>query len=246
MKQLTETAHLSCFTSRKTDCAVTSQWSATWCRELVASPLDIEVDEQTALARLVPLLVCGEQSAIAVFHAAAIQHTSRQAHQLRCDFYAIEIDEAGHERVWQALFSTLPEPDKLNRLKRRAQLFFTRLGRAKNIAEHFAQVSQLDAAVGVIMWHLERSALITEPRMHTLARAIKHDEARHVAVSRRYAGALGVNREALNQLGEKVRLELHDLLLPEGDALEAIGIDTDAMLKRITRQTHTRRSEALA
>ena len=231
---------ISCFGSSEEATLATPAWEPAWRRQLLQSPLRISSAEQDALARVVPLLVCGEQSAISVFGGAANQHATGPARQLKTAFMQIEFDESGHEAAWQHLFAVLPQPRDLHRLKRRAQLFFTRLGRSESIGHHFAQVAQLDSVVGVMMWFLERSTIARDDRIRTLANQIKRDEARHVSVSRRYAGALGIRRDEFSDLGKRIRTDITSLLLPVGDALETIGVDADAMFSRINRHACTR------
>ena len=146
---------------------------------------------------------------------------------------SIERDELGHEAVWQSLYGVLPRPADLGPLKRRAALFFARLGRTRTPAEHFAKVSQLDSAVGIIMWHLEHSDAARDPLIEAAAQRIKRDEARHVAISRRYAAALGMPRAEAARLGEQIRGELVALLQPAALDLEGLGIDPDALFRRI-------------
>lgn len=208
-------------------------WPRAWRSRLRERPLLLSDDHQEALARIVPLMVCGEQSAVAVFAKAATRPDDKHAARLRAAFNSIEQDEAGHEAAWQALFSALPAASDLVLLKRRAAVFFTRLGRAASVADHFAQVAQLDSAVCVMMRHLERSAVTDDPRIAELVLRIKRDEARHVSISRRYARALGVPRSRYEELGARIRHELVDMLEPIGGALEDIGVDADEMFRRV-------------
>ena len=208
-------------------------WPHTWRAHLAQAPLALADGHGTALARIVPFLICGEQSAIRVFASAAGRCDQRA--RWRSAFLDIERDESGHEAAWQALLEVLPRPRELQRLKRRAALFFTRLGRAHSVGEHFARIAHLDTAVGVMMWHLERSAVAAEPRIAALAGHVKRDEARHVSVSKRYVRDLGVPRERYEALGAEVRDELVATLAPVAEALEGIGIDTDRMFLRVQR-----------
>ncbi len=205
------------------------------CVQIASRPIELKERQQSALGSVIPLLICGEQSAITVFNDAS-QHGSPVARSLHHVFSSIEADEIVHEAAWQTLFAQLPDPQNLRQLKRRAALFFARLGRSPSIAEHFAQIAHLDSAVGTIMWHLERSDVARDKRIADLAREVKQDEARHVAVSRHYAFAAGIERARYADLGEKVRSSLIALLTPNADAIEGIGIDPAALFKRIDKK----------
>lgn len=236
--KLTDADHLHCFAAVgiDSDRLAAPPWAQAWRRDVRAHPLRLADHQLQALARVVPLLVCGEQSAIAVFGGQAMSLTGAATAQLLKPFQAIEDDESGHELAWQTLHAQLPKPADLTQLKRRSQRFFARLGRRSSIGQHFAQVAQLDSAVGAMMWHLERSSVAAEPRLFNLANQVKRDEARHVAVSRRYAKLLGVPRAEYDALGDLVREELVVLLEPVVDALECIGVDSDAMFRRIAKR----------
>ena len=188
-----------------------------------------------AFGRVIPLLICGEQSAISVFGSSAESEAGVDMRLLQREFLRIEGEEAGHELLWQTLSANLPTPSDARMLKRRAAVFFAKLGRANSVGEHFAQVSQLDSAVGAIMWCLERSEIARDPRIERVANLIKRDEARHVSVSRKFAFGLGISRDEFEALGDRIRHELVKLLNPVADSIEDLGIDASAMFQRIAR-----------
>ena len=204
-------------------------------QQLLAAPIEGKDFRLEAFGRVIPFLICGEQSAIDVFGNTANIESKAGVSVLKREFAKIENEEAGHELLWQTLVQQLPQPADLRLLKRRAALFFARLGRADTVGEHFAQVSQLDSAVGAIMWSLEHSEISKDVRINALAKLIKHDEARHVSVSRRFALGLGVERDKYHELGSKIRHELLALLAPIADSIEDLGIDASAMFKRIAK-----------
>ncbi len=200
-----------------------------------ATPIKGSSGRLESFGRVIPLLICGEQSAISVFGSARGQYTKPALKILSQEFRTIETEEAGHELLWQPLSHHLPVPPDLLKLKRRAAIFFAKLGRANSIAEHFAQVSQLDSAVGAIMWSLERSGMATDSTVREIATHIKLDEARHVSVSRRLTFALGVERDRYEALGDLIRQELIELLTPIADSIEGLGIDSDRMFRKIAK-----------
>ena len=70
--------------------------------------LAITSSQEEALARLLPALLCGEQSAIAVFHAEALRLSQAARSASLAVFGAIEADEGAHEVSLQILANTLP------------------------------------------------------------------------------------------------------------------------------------------
>lgn len=199
------------------------------------APIDGSSERLESFARVIPLLICGEQSAINVFRQAANARLSRDVAALLAAFYRIEMEEAGHELLWQSLTRQLPTPSDRQHLRRRAAIFFAKLGRADTMADHFAQVSQLDSAVGTIMWHLEHSDIATDQRVKRIAAHIKREEAHHVAVSKKFALAMGTSRKKYLELGAKIRHDLIELLAPIADSIEGIGIDADLMFRKIAK-----------
>ena len=195
----------------------------------------LDEDKRLELARLIPALLCGEQSAVAIFHAEA-RRLETAAHLTSVAlFRAIENDELSHERGLQAMLHVLPVPEDQHTIKRRAQCFYARLGRTAGVAEHFAQIAHLDAAVCRIMRELEGSALAREPVISALFGQLKRDEARHVSVSRWHAAALGMPRREQDALGEDLRKRLVDFLAPLGDAFDALQVDPERLFTRLRR-----------
>jgi hypothetical protein len=193
----------------------------------------MKTTHREAVARLVPALLCGEQSAVSVFHAEA-ERLSRKARNVSFSIFRnIEADESLHEAGLQLLCAKLPVPPDLHAIKRRSQRFFLKLGQAKSVKQHFSQVAQLDNAVCILMWHIENSEVGHYPMIGSLIRQIKQDEARHVSISRRHALALGVSRDEYYALGEQVLCGLTKLLAPVADSFETAGVDTDRLFMRI-------------
>ena len=208
-------------------------WFNRWCTAFQS--LAITSSQEEALARLVPALLCGEQSAIAVFHAEALRLSQAARGASLAVFSAIEADESAHEASLQILANTLPTAPDSTAIRRRSQLFFGRLGRIESVAHHFAQVSQLDSATCIVMWHLQHSLIGGGSMLGILAERIKGDEARHVSISRKHAFALGIARNEYRALGQAIRADLTCLLRHVADSFDAIGIDPDRMFNKINR-----------
>lgn len=210
-------------------------WFNRWRRAFSEQSLAITSSQEEALARLLPALLCGEQSAIAVFHAEALRLSQAARSASLAVFSAIEADEYAHEASLQTLANTLPTAADGTAIRRRSQLFFGRLGRIESVAHHFAQVAQLDSATCAVMWYLQHSSVGGDSMLGTLAERIKRDEARHVSISRKYAFALGIARNEYRTLGQAIRADLTCLLRHVADSFDAIGIDPDRLFDKINR-----------
>src|SRR5271156_3981798 len=135
-----------------------------------------------ALASLLPLMICGEDSAESAF-----------AHHGRCElweepirrsFAAIERDENRHARWLRGLQSALPfvAPDLA--YETRVRRFFRRMGSTR-LEVHLARIASLDSAVCQILGRLRRTPALQSAPLQRLFSALHRDEARHVAISRR-------------------------------------------------------------
>lgn len=193
--------------------------------------------EMEACARLVTVLLCGEQSAIQIF-SAEVRRGRAPAEALNA-LRAIEHDEHLHERALRAFCEYLPSPADAHPLKRRAQRFFAGLGRVDDMARHFGQISHLDSAVCKIMSHVEKSTIDSVSPLRRIATQIKYDEARHVSVSRRYAASLGLTSRKRDEDGIATTEGLIDMLDTLTDSFEIVGVDSDRLF------THIRRNRSL-
>ena len=213
--------------------ATKPDWFGRWRTAFQGKHLDLTSAQEEALGRLLPALLCGEQSAIVVFHAAAMRLSHRARRASLTVFGAIEADEDAHETSLQIVTNGLTAVAGATAIRRRSQVFFARLGRVDSIARHFAQISQLDSATCVVMWHLQHCTVGGDSMLGVLASQIKRDEARHVSISRKHAFDLGLSRDDYRVVGAKVRTELIELLGHVVESFEAIGIDPDRMFKKI-------------
>lgn len=206
-------------------------WVTPWTRDLHEFGPRMRDRELEAAARLVTVLLCGEQSAIKVFAAEAERNRERR-HAVR-DLLTIEQDEHRHEQALLDLQGFLPSTPDQHRIKRTAQRFFAGLGRVDELGLRFAQIGQLDTAVCKIMYHVEKGSLLPEAALRRVATNVKTDEARHVAVSREYAKGLGINLRAAREEVEYVNDQLVDVLSLVADSFEVIGVDSDRLFAHI-------------
>lgn len=190
--------------------------------------------QMEACSDLITVLLCGEQSAVSVF--AREVASGRAPVSAMAALQRIERDERLHEAALLRFDSFLPTTERQHQIKRRAQRFFFRLGRADSVGRHFARVAHLDSAVCKIMHQVERSAIDAVSPLKRIAKEIKDDEARHVAVSRDYAHAMGVHKAQQRHDKALMMHGLAELLGGVADAFETVGVDSDRLFRRLQNE----------
>jgi hypothetical protein len=117
-----------------------------------SDPWPLSDRETDAFARLVPLLACGEESAIHVFSGAAIEgsRAGNKEHAFTAQaLAAIADDEQRHEQRLAGWRSRLP--DLIDRhTRQRARRFFAGLA-SDEPATHFLRIAALDSAVCLLL-----------------------------------------------------------------------------------------------
>jgi hypothetical protein len=159
----------------------------------------------TALGRLVPSLLCGEESAFQIFRREGHRVSDPQLNRSRALAYRIAVEELEHERLLQKLRSCCPVPSDMGSILPRTRQFFLRMA-SRDPAIHFARVAALDSAVCIIL-----SALVKPLSRATLLVAIfnriRRDEAWHVRFSRQHSYELGADTSMLANIADQVRGE---------------------------------------
>ena len=188
---------------------------------------------QEALAELLPILLCGEESAALAF--ARLSNDGEFSRRARAELEQIGNDEQHHERQLRSLRQALPPVPDDDEVRRAARGFFARV-RGRDLGEHFARIAALDSGVCVLLGALRGRGLPldADANVHAMLSQIHGDEARHVMVSRRYARLLLDKRHAY-AVGLDMRERLAALMALRGAALEALGVDADRLLKRLRR-----------
>ncbi|MCL9774958.1 hypothetical protein [Vibrio methylphosphonaticus] len=201
-----------------------------WLVEYRQQSIDFTADQQRALARLLPLLICGEQSSQWVFHnEVQRQRDNNPLQQAVADFESIVADEQYHEEALEMIRLSLPEPDDITQIKRRSQRFFAALGLRQSFDVHFAQIACLDALVCRLMLAIEKGSLSSDHPFVLLCRAIKQDEAKHVTLSKRHALALGFEHSQWQSFKNSIADRLYTLLASERSAFETIGVELETI-----------------
>jgi hypothetical protein len=195
--------------------------------------LELTDTQVAALGRLVPGLLCGEESAFEVFSNEGYRISSREFSQSQAIANRIAGEELEHERLLRVVSGCCPAPVDLESILRRTRRFFRRMA-SRDIAIHFAGIAALDSGTCIILSSIvkpvSRATLLAE-----LFNRIRRDEARHVRFSRQYSSGLGARRSLLECIATRVRAELVTLLNPLADSFEDLGVDADQLFRRIAR-----------
>ena len=233
MRDLANTeSQLRCFPRPEAQVPVAG-WLEAWQAQYPRADWQVDAQEE-ALSCLIPLLLCGEQSAQLVFHEHANRARANVPTALAAALRRIEREEESHERALQGLAASVCSPPDLHRRKRKAQAFYASLGRGANLAEQFSRIESLDSCVCRIMCALARGQRKTSHALYHLFDAIKADEARHVGVSRQYARRLGIGRAARARQRQLVGELIVELLQPEAELFEGLGVDADRLFAELT------------
>ena len=103
-----------------------------------------------ALGRLLPILLCGEESAFHVFWREAGRLTDVPLRHSLALARRIAAEELEHEQLLRELRNCCPAADNLASIRLRARRFFLRMA-SRDPALHFARVAALDSGVCVIL-----------------------------------------------------------------------------------------------
>jgi hypothetical protein len=195
-------------------------------------PITLTDTRARALAELLPLLLCGEESAVLAFaHHAQADQWGPGARQ---DFIRIEVDEARHTEWLHELRASLPAPREDSRLRTRMRYFFMRLS-SPDLGIHLGQIAALDSAVCLILGRLRRTrACGSDARVTRIFANIHRDEARHVAIARNHAREVCSARDLL-ACAVETRERLTALLYARGQEFDTLEVCPDALLRQLRR-----------
>lgn len=196
----------------------------------LAVRLELTNPHSQALGELLPLLLCGEESAVLAFaHHAQSEKWRPQARQ---DFARIESDEARHTRWLQRLRASLPRPRADIQTYRGVKQFFICLS-SPDFGIHLGHIAALDSAVCLILGRLRRTrACASDAWVKTVFELIHRDEARHVAIARHYAGELCSTR-GLTACATEMRERLTTLLASHAEAFETLEVCPDDLFRQL-------------
>jgi hypothetical protein len=186
---------------------------------------------QEALADLLQILACGEESAVLAFKSLSRSRPSTAAQQALTQ---VASEELIHERLLRGLRSALPTPTPDPELRRTLRHFYRGV-ECDDAGFHFANIAALDSAVCVILTALlaPGRVLVREPAVAGLFARIRRDEARHVRLSREFVPRL-VGADAALAMARRTRLRLVELLARRTDAIAALEVDPAPLFRRLS------------
>jgi hypothetical protein len=185
-----------------------------------------------ALAELLVIFACGEESAAIAFAGLG---ESPIDHAARCWLMQIAEEELVHEGLLRKLRGALPKPQRDKELRRALAHFFHGIART-DIGLHLAAIASLDSAVCLILSDLLRpgGAIAQDFVVATIFRHIRQDEAKHVRISRHIAAGFA-RRDLRGEVAESTRVGLVAVLARRGAAFERLGVDAERLLARLGR-----------
>lgn len=187
------------------------------------------------LSRIIATMMCGEESATHVFNNEGRRLSEKAIGESTSVMYRIAGEEAEHENLLNLISRQVPTPDDLDTLRSRTRFFFIRVA-SREPAIHFSRIVGLDSGVCMSLSSMLQpgAAISAAPEIHRILRHIWKDEASHVRVSRRHVLDLGLEEKQLREESRNVReAYANRIVRPLGDAFEAIGVDTDALSRRL-------------
>lgn len=198
-----------------------------------------EDKELEALSRLVPSLLCGEESAVIIFQHEAKRYGRKANAAMAEGLGVIAGEEERHELLLRALTAFLPTPDDLDRIHDRATEFFTKLGfQSFDPVHRLNHIGALDRCVCQVLGAMMKRATVTRsPVFSRIVERIRQDEARHVKICRGIMQELGVSKAEMAEADETVREMFLEMMEPVGDAFDVIEVDPAAMFRTIRRET---------
>lgn len=193
--------------------------------------------ETQGMARFIPSLLCGEESAVIIFEHERRRYGKTKDSKISAALGQIALEEERHELMLRGLAEYLPEPADLDAIHRRAKSFFFRLGfKSPDPLQRLNLIGALDRCVCITLGQMIKRASVTRlPAFGRIVRRILEDEARHVRICRRIMAELGVARKDMEQAAVTVREMFVEMMGPVGDSFEDIGVDPDRLFRSIMR-----------
>ncbi len=214
-----------------------ARWATTCFRiwpPLAAEPgyeaVRLSADSASALAELLQVLGCGEESAALTF-----DHLGRscQERSLRSALTGIAADEREHQRLLAGLSAALPQPRKDSSLEATMRRFFMRLA-DRDVHIHCVRIVAIDSAVCQILGALRRrgTPIHADLRVRSILERIHQDEARHVAIASGCATPL-LNSARGRGIAADARVRLTEVLRLRASSLDSLSVDPDQLFARL-------------
>ncbi|MHA1536814.1 MAG: ferritin-like domain-containing protein [Alphaproteobacteria bacterium] len=193
--------------------------------------------ETDGMARFIPSLLCGEESAVIIFDHERRRYGRAKDDRISAALGQIALEEERHELMLRGLADYLPQPDDIDEIHRRAKSFFFKLGfKSPDPLQRLNLIGALDRCVCITLGDMIKRASVTRiPAFGRIVRRILEDEARHVRICRRIMAELGVTKPDMEEAAVIVREMFVDMMGPVGDSFEHIGLDPDRLFASILR-----------
>jgi len=207
----------------------------------IADPEDLgqglQWRELEAMSRLLPNLLCGEESAVLIFQHESRRINRRAEAEIARTLLTVALEEERHEMILARISSWLPAPADLDAIRKHAQKFFVELGFSAAAPElRLAQICALDACVSrTLAALLKRSTLRRSPVFNRYVERIRKDEAKHVRITRDALNKLGVPHAERREAAAMIHEKYVALLAPVAGAFDVIEVDPDWLFKDVTR-----------
>jgi hypothetical protein len=197
----------------------------------MAADIQLATADAEALSELMPVFVCGEESATLAFRhfAKTFAGSVQAADALR----RISGDEDRHERLLQSIRRGLPRQTEQGRPVEELRHFF-KAAADRHPGIHFTRIAALDSSVCGILAALRssRSPVARDRAAGTIFAGIHRDEARHVSLSMPFVHAL-TTRSERQETAFEMQSRFVRLLMPSAAALDRLAIDPDRLFARL-------------
>ncbi len=193
--------------------------------------------ETEGMARFIPSLLCGEESAVIIFDHERRRYDKSKDDKISAALGRIALEEERHELMLRGLADYLPAPDDLDAIHGRAKEFFFRLGfKSPDPLQRLNLIGALDRCVCITLGDMIKRASVTRvPAFGRIVRRILEDEAGHVRICRRIMAELGVTKKDMEAAAVTVREMFVEMMGPVGDSFEDLGVDPDRLFRSIMR-----------
>ena len=198
----------------------------------IAGPhLNMGSAQAEALANLLPLMLCGEESAILAFDALAQAAGSVEGYRA---LRSVADEEGVHETLLASLAAALPPPSgtpPVDTVRR----FFHTMG-DRDVGRHFLKIAALDSGLCCILSEARAASTVTQaqPPIAAAFARIHQDEARHVTLAVSFARQLRPIADLAGVVIE-VRARLAALIGQQADSFDTLRISPERVLARLGR-----------
>ena len=184
----------------------------------------------SALAELLQVLSCGEESAALTFDHLGRSCQERSMHSA---LTGIAADEREHQILLAGLSAALPQPNKDPALDATMRRFFMRLA-DRDVHIHCVRIVAIDSAVCQILGALRRrgTPVHADFRVRSILERIHQDEARHVVIASRCATPL-LNSARGRDIAAGARDQLTQVLELRASSLDSLSVDPDQLFARL-------------